>query len=374
MPTSSMNPAPRRLLILDGAVALAALMVLVALAYTVSPAMSRLLGLPEMAWTIVWALLLGGAVSAMTWGAEDEGTDHHGHDDLARGNPDACTRAKLVKHDRLIVQHLEEAGMQSREARQALLDDLARATALVEQIEAHLAPGDSTPVLGSPVADFGVITELRRVIHTLPEKIDAQREDFRRLGERIGELNKRVEAIDSISRQTSLLSFNAAIEAARAGEAGRGFAVVATEVRNLAANAASAAASIAEGIEEVQMSVKGSFDSDKEASLQHDIQALQALVEQLGHAGARDSMAGEEATWPHDALVQCQRDLGEVLRQVESRIQEELDEPLHRISRRLEASCDKRERTLETVPEAPGASRYRAASPVNNSPSGVLQD
>jgi len=42
------------------------------------------------------------------------------------------------------------------------------------------------------------------------------------------------ESMQTIARQTTLLSFNATIEAARAGERGKGFAVVAGEVRSLA--------------------------------------------------------------------------------------------------------------------------------------------
>jgi len=89
---------------------------------------------------------------------------------------------------------------------------------------------------------------------------------IRNLGAKSDEIGGIVDAITGIAEQTNLLALNAAIEAARAGEQGRGFAVVAEEVRKLAEESQSAAASISALIGEIQAETGRAVDVVEAAS------------------------------------------------------------------------------------------------------------
>ncbi|MFM0742263.1 methyl-accepting chemotaxis protein [Paraburkholderia xenovorans] len=72
------------------------------------------------------------------------------------------------------------------------------------------------------------------------------------------------EMITMVSRQTNLLSINAAIEAAKAGEAGRSFAVVASAVKQLAIQSNDAAHQIGKTTKQLSIEMKALMDLSAE--------------------------------------------------------------------------------------------------------------
>ena len=137
--------------------------------------------------------------------------------------------------------------------------------------DANRETNDGTQILENTILS---VSKLAERIHSSSEVINRVATDSAAIG---GVLD----VIRGIAEQTNLLALNAAIEAARAGEQGRGFAVVADEVRSLAQRTQESTQEIQEMIERLQA---GTQDAVK--SMAEGTEEMQLTVEQAEKAGA----------------------------------------------------------------------------------------
>lgn len=110
-----------------------------------------------------------------------------------------------------------------------------------------------------------IVDELNKKSETTVAITKVLVENIKDVQERSKEIEGFTDTINSIARQTNLLSLNASIEAARAGENGRGFAVVAEEIRKLADESMQAGTSIRGIVENIVDTTRKTTDSAKEA-------------------------------------------------------------------------------------------------------------
>lgn len=137
------------------------------------------------------------------------------------------------------VQEMKRNAAQAQDLSQHCADRANRAAQSVNLINRH---GRRLQETGGGVR--GLVADSARNIYDAHDASRSSREIAAQLQEVAGEISGILALITHIAKQTNLLALNATIEAARAGEAGRGFAVVAQEVKNLASQTQSAAASV----------------------------------------------------------------------------------------------------------------------------------
>jgi len=150
------------------------------------------------------------------------------------------------------------------------------------------------------------IAESRQLVGNTVQNISELSGAVTRIEERLGSFNTVLKeiggvstTIETIARQTRLLSLNAGIEAARAGEAGRGFAVVAAEVKTLAEETRSATERI------------GSILKSLGAQ-------IEALIKESGEATRQAARAGEGAKKVHGVILKADEAFNTVGREIDS--------------------------------------------------------
>jgi methyl-accepting chemotaxis protein len=188
------------------------------------------------------------------------------------------------------------------------------------------AASESVTGLGVRIHDVAAssrveISSALRTLLEVREVVQASAVKVGGLDESSAQIERFVETITGIARQTNLLALNAAIEAARAGEHGRGFAVVADEVRKLAEGSADAARDVAQVVDETRGKIRGVVvtierSAEKVSGVEEVSRSADLALEQIldavdGVRQAADRMAATVAC-NHEAILHVETALAEV--------------------------------------------------------------
>lgn len=198
------------------------------------------------------------------------------------------------------------------------------------------------------------ISESCTLMSTAVQHISDLTDAVARIEERLSSFNSVIRQIGSVSnvietiaKQTRLLSLNAAIEAARAGEAGKGFAVVAGEVKTLADETRKATDQIGSTIKDLGTQIEALISESSQVAVHagHAKSGTARLEEVVANASQAFGVMGREidaiARSAAENLNHCDTTLAEI---------EGLAEGVNLSSSNLE-HADKRVQTLLTLSE-----------------------
>ena len=119
---------------------------------------------------------------------------------------------------------------------------------------------------------YASIEELRGSVTKIENEHKKYASQFQTLIEQTNSISKLANAIQNISDQTNLLSFNASIEAAHAGKAGAGFRIIANEVKRLSAGIKQTTEKILQDVGKLKVSI-----NDMEEGTRKNAESLSSL-------------------------------------------------------------------------------------------------
>jgi methyl-accepting chemotaxis protein len=277
---------------------------------------------------------VGSASSQMAQSSQQAGTAvgeiAHAVGSVAAG---AETQVRSLQQARVVTEQMTAAS-------QASAADAGETAAAAKQARALAEEGAAAVQRAS---------QAMRAVQAASGDISNSIRELGSMSERIGGI---VHTITGIAEQTNLLALNAAIEAARAGEQGRGFAVVAEEVRKLAEESQTAAATIGGLIAQIQSGTT---------------KAVEAVT-----AGARQTQAGveivEDARAAFDRIDGSVQDMDERVQRIAVAVSEivasgtHMKESIEQVLSVAEQSSASAEQVSATTEQTSASAQQMAAS------------
>jgi methyl-accepting chemotaxis protein len=202
----------------------------------------------------------------------------------------AHTNRDIVRTIQEISLGADQQAVQSEQST-LLLEELARGFQdITDYADVMLATSETANRNTRQGSD--TVTALRQIAQHSRASISKVYGALEQLVNQSKDISRITNSITEISKQTNILSLNAAIEAARAGASGKGFAVIADEVRHLSVQTSDSSVHISRIIEELQAGMADFQEymmETKESLEQQDHQ----VAETLASFGAIDeSIAG----------------------------------------------------------------------------------
>ncbi len=191
----------------------------------------------------------------------------------------ADTNQEIVRTIQEISVGADQQAVQSEQSA-VLLRELEREVAeITEYTDKMLAASGMADLDARKGSD--TVGELQRISERSRSSVGKVYEALEKLVEQSGDISRITNSITEISKQTNILSLNAAIEAARAGAAGKGFAVIADEVRHLSVQTSDSSILISRIIGELQENM-ADFEKEmletKKSLEQQDSQVAETLA------------------------------------------------------------------------------------------------